>query len=192
MIPLRDLVPSRTAPGVTLVLVAAQASALAFPALRGWWPVWVVNILTIWICGSTLEDRMGHGRFAVFVALCGGLAAGAAAPASLSGEGLLAMTTPSGAVAGVAAGYLRLFPRARVLALVPVVVGLECIDLPAWVVAGLWIVVHGAAATSALSAGSASVLATAWLAGALGGGAAVRAFLRPERMKVDWWDLPPA
>jgi membrane associated rhomboid family serine protease len=100
------------------------------------------------------------------------------------------MAVPGGAVAGIVAGYLLLFPSSRVLVLVPSVIGVECVDIPAWVVAGLWVVVHGAVASTSGAGGSGTALAMAWCAGALAGGVTVRAFRRRERMRVDWWDLP--
>jgi membrane associated rhomboid family serine protease len=70
------------------------------------------NMLYLFIFGDNVEDRLGRLRFVLFYFLCG-LAAGAthilANPSS---------TVPSigasGAIAGVLAGYLVLFPHAEV------------------------------------------------------------------------------
>jgi membrane associated rhomboid family serine protease len=74
------------------------------------------NMLYLFIFGDNVEDRLGHPRFLVFYFLCG-LAAGITHIAFNAGS-----STPSvgasGAIAGVLAGYLRLFPHAQVRTLV--------------------------------------------------------------------------
>jgi hypothetical protein len=86
-----------------------------------------------------------------------------------------------------------MFPRSRVLTLVPVVVGIEVADVPAWAVFGLWAALQAAAAWSTLAwsppadaAGMAIGAAAGASAGALGG----LLLPRPDRMRVDWWDPP--
>jgi membrane associated rhomboid family serine protease len=74
------------------------------------------NMLYLFIFGDNVEDRLGHLRFLVFYFLCG-LAAGATHIVVNAGS-----TTPSigasGAIAGVLAAYLRLFPQAEVRTLI--------------------------------------------------------------------------
>lgn len=190
MIPVRDVIPARTAPGVTAALLAAMAAALAWPAVREWWLPWTSHAVVLWLAGGTLEDRFGHARFAAFAVVC---AAAAALLPLAWGHGLDIASAGTGAVAGVIAAYLVLFPRSRILTLVPVVIGIELADVPAWVVFALWAALQVAAAWSALSwsssvdaAGAAVSAAAGAAAGALGG----RLLPRPERMRVDWWDPP--
>ena len=70
------------------------------------------NMLYLFIFGDNVEDRLGHLRFLIFYFLCG-LAAGITHIVVNAGS-----STPSigasGAIAGVLAGYLRLFPHAQV------------------------------------------------------------------------------
>jgi hypothetical protein len=188
MIPVRDVIPSRTYPGATVALLAAQAASLVAADARRWWFPWCVNVIVLWIFGSTVEDRMGHGRFVVFYLLCG---AASAAVAAAAGAAILATVAAGGAVAGVAAAYFLMFPRSRVLTLVPVVGGVDVVDVPAWCVCGVWAMVHGAAAGAvvALEAGTGGLAMIAGLlAGAVTGGLGWLVFRRPERMRVDWWD----
>jgi membrane associated rhomboid family serine protease len=79
-----------------------------------------LNMLTLWIFGNNVEDALGRGRFLLFYLLCG-LAAAAAQTASsaLSGDLLLPMVGASGAIAGVLAAYMLLYPRQRVLTFIP-------------------------------------------------------------------------
>jgi len=190
MIPVRDVVPSRTAPAVTLALLAAMGAACAWPAVREWWLPWTAHAVVLWLTGGTLEDRFGHARFAAFEAACAAAALGALRAAGHEADLLWAVC---GAVSGMIAAYLMMFPRSRILTIVPAVIGLEVADVPAWVVFAPWAFLQGAAAWSALAAlvpadmlGMAASVAGGALAGALGS----LLLRRPERMRVEWWDPP--
>jgi membrane associated rhomboid family serine protease len=190
MIPVRDVIPSRTAPGVTLALIGTLAASAAWPEVREWWLPWVSHAVLLWLAGSTVEDRLGHARFAGFAAACA--AAALIAPLA-AGRAAAPPWVVCGAVAGVAAAYAAMFPRSRVLMLVPVVVGVEMTDVPAWVIIGLWAIVQAAAAWSSLTwsaAADAPGITASVAAGAAAGVLAGAALRRPERMRVDWWDPP--
>jgi membrane associated rhomboid family serine protease len=191
MIPVRDVIPSRTAPGVTLVLLAALGGACIWPAVRQWWLPWVSHAAVLWLIGGTLEDRFGHARFAAFAAAC--TAAALAAPAWAS-RGVEPVWGVCGAVAGMIAAYALMFPRSRILTLVPIVIGLEVADVPAWAVFGAWAALQTAAAWS-MQAWSAAAdpagIALSAAAGASAGALGSLLLKRPERMRVDWWDPPP-
>ena len=191
MIPVRDVIPSRTSPVVTLALLAAMGAACAWPAVREWWLPWAAHAVVVWLAGGTIEDRFGHARFAAFAAACA--AAAYAAPIAAGHDSGL-LWAACGAVAGLVAAYLVMFPRARILALVPIVIGVEVTDVPAWAVFGLWAILQGAGAWSLLAwtapadaVGMATGVAAGAAAGTLGG----RLLPRPDRMRVEWWD-PPA
>jgi membrane associated rhomboid family serine protease len=74
----------------------------------------VSNMVVLFIFGDNVEDALGHGTFLLFY-LATGVVAGLANAVLLADE-----TAPgigaSGAIAGVLAAYLLLFPRARVRA----------------------------------------------------------------------------
>jgi membrane associated rhomboid family serine protease len=188
MIPVRDVIPSRTYPGATVALLVAHAASLASADVRRWWFPWCVNMIVLWLFGSTVEDRIGHGRFVTFYLFCAAVAAAASAAVAAI---LLAPVAAGGAVAGVSAAYFLMFPRSRVLTLVPVVAGVDVVDVPAWSVCGVWALVQGAAAGT-VAAGEAGADALAMMvglaAGALAGGLGWLVFRRPQRMRVDWWD----
>jgi membrane associated rhomboid family serine protease len=190
MIPVRDVIPSRTAPAVTVALLAAMGAACAWPAVREWWLPWTAHAAVLWLTGGTLEDRFGHARFAAFAAACA--AAARAAPQAAGREADL-LWAVCGAVSGMIAAYLMMFPRSRILMIMPVVIGIEVADVPAWAVFGVWAVVQAASAWSAL-AWSAQAdplgMATSAAAGALAGALGSVVLRRPERMRVEWWDPP--
>jgi membrane associated rhomboid family serine protease len=89
-------------------------------------------MLTLWIFGNNVEDALGRTRFVVFYLLCGVVAAIAQAVASaMAGYAELPMVGASGAIAGVLAAYLLLFPYARVLTAVVIVIFIRLVYLPA-------------------------------------------------------------
>jgi membrane associated rhomboid family serine protease len=190
MIPVRDVVPTRTAPGVTLALLGALGAACAWPEVREWWLPWIAHGVVLWIAGGTVEDRLGHGRFAVFVAACLAVAIGAPA---VAGQGPTPASAVCGAAAGIIAAHAVMFPQSRVLTIVPVIVGIEVADVPACVIFALWFLVQVGATWAGRSwpqladpLDMALSAATGAAAGVLG--SAVLG--RPERMRVDWWDPP--
>jgi membrane associated rhomboid family serine protease len=75
------------------------------------------NVLFLWVFGNNVEDAMGHARFIAFYLLCGALAALAYALANP--HSTVPATGASGAVSGVLGAYLLLFPRAKVLLVLP-------------------------------------------------------------------------
>jgi membrane associated rhomboid family serine protease len=98
------------------------------------------NMLFLWIFGNNIEDSMNRAVFVAFY-LLGGLAA--------LGVQVLADTNSaiptvgaSGAIAGVLGAYARLYPRARVVTLVLIVIIFTVITLPAVLVLGLWFILQ--------------------------------------------------
>ncbi|HXU83843.1 MAG TPA: rhomboid family intramembrane serine protease [Polyangia bacterium] len=101
--------------------------------LHGSWSHVLGNCLFLWVFGNNVEDSMGRGRFLIFYLLCGLAAAAAQIAASPSSP--VPMVGASGAISGVLAAYLFLYPRVRVLTLV----GWFLISLPAYLVLLSWI-----------------------------------------------------
>lgn len=98
------------------------------------------NMLYLWIFGNNVEDAMGHTRFIAFYVLCG--VAAAAAQALPNPDSAIPMIGASGAISGVLGAYLLLYPRARVLVLVPLGFYTRLLRLPALFVLGLWFVLQ--------------------------------------------------
>jgi len=94
------------------------------------------NMLYLWIFGDNLEDRFGHIKFLIFYLLCG-IAAMAAQFVFSSGSDVPNLGA-SGAIAGVLAGYILLFPQGKVR----VLQGQQVVQVPALIVIGLWIVLQ--------------------------------------------------
>jgi len=94
------------------------------------------NMLYLWIFGDNVEDRLGHGIYAVFYILCG-LGATFAQMAVSMGSNVPNLGA-SGAIAGVLGAYLLMFPRGKV----NVLMGRAIVPMPALVVLGLWILLQ--------------------------------------------------
>jgi membrane associated rhomboid family serine protease len=85
---------------------------ISYQFLHGGWMHLITNMLFLWVFADNVEDAFGHIGFLIFYLLCG-VAAGmlhtlvmSQSPAPLIGA--------SGAVSGVLASYLLLYPRARI------------------------------------------------------------------------------
>ena len=92
------------------------------------------NMLFLWVFGDNLENMLGHIRFAAFYIVCG--IAAALAQIVLDSDSVIPMLGASGAISGVLGGYLLLFPRRRVRALIFNFLT----EVPAYVAVGIWIV----------------------------------------------------
>jgi membrane associated rhomboid family serine protease len=70
----------------------------------------------------------------------------------------------SGAISGVLGAYLVLFPKARVLTLIPIFIFLQVAELPALVVLGLWFVLQFINGMISVGSGTAGMGGVAWWA----------------------------
>jgi membrane associated rhomboid family serine protease len=107
--------------------------------LHGGWGHLFGNMLYLWIFGVNVEDRMGHVAFLLFY-LASGVIAGLAHIFSQP-ESVVPTVGASGAIAGVLGAYLVLFPRARVLTLLPTFPP-ALAQIPAVFFLGLWFVLQ--------------------------------------------------
>jgi len=219
MIPLRDIIPSRTTPVVTISLIAVNVLVFLYELALGrgvdaftlYWGLvpaafsWVTvltsmflhggilhvagNMLYLWIFGDNVEDRMGHGRFLVFYLLCG--VAAALAQTITAPDSLVPMVGASGAIAGVMGAYFVLYPKSRIVTLVPLFFFFQIIEVPAILFLGIWFLmqfVSGLGSIVTVAARSTGGIAFwAHVAGFVAGISGVVVFRRPERQRVEWW-----
>jgi membrane associated rhomboid family serine protease len=94
------------------------------------------NMLYLAIFGDNVEDRFGHFRYLVFYLICGVVATFAQLAVNTGSN--VPNLGASGAIAGVLAAYLVLFPTKEVT----VVLGWVITRLPAIFVIGVWIVLQ--------------------------------------------------
>lgn len=170
MIPLRDVIPTRTTPYVTISLVTLNVLVFLYqfslgpavnrfvftfglvPAYFSWINVLTSmflhggflhvagNMLYLWIFGDNVEDRMGHGRFLAFYLLCG--TAAALGQTFTAPDSMIPMVGASGAVAGVMGAYFVLYPHSRIVTLLPLFIFIQIIEVPAIFFLGVWFVMQ--------------------------------------------------
>ena len=105
--------------------------------LHGGWLHLLGNMLFLWIFGDNVEGAMGHGSFLLFYLVSGAVATLAHVVANpLSREPTVGA---SGAIAGILGAYLILYPRARVLCLIPLWIFVQVIWVPAILFLPVWI-----------------------------------------------------
>jgi membrane associated rhomboid family serine protease len=150
--------------------------------LHGGWFHIVSNMWVLFIFGDNVEDRMGSGQYLVFY-LLSGVAAGLMQAFLLPGSAA-PMIGASGAIAGVLGAYLVLFPRARILSLVPIFFIFTLIEIPAIIFLLFWFASQ--LFSGFLSLGGASGSGVAWWAhigGFLFGLLSVFVFARRRRVR---------
>ncbi len=118
----------------------------AFPTLftsmflHGGWLHVLGNMLYLWIFGDNVEDSMGHLRFLIFYLFCGLIAT--FTHIFVSANSQIPTIGASGAIAGVLGGYLLLFPKARVLTLIPIFFFIRIVRLPAYFLLSFWLILQ--------------------------------------------------
>ena len=142
------------------------------------------NMLFLWIFGNNVEDSMGPIKFIGFY-LLGGVAA-LALQVAISPDSTVPTIGASGAIAAVLGGYIVLYPRARVLSLVFIILLFTVIELPALWVLAIWFAEQAAFAAAGLThptGGSGGVAYFAHVGGFVFGLAAIR-LLATHRKQV--------
>jgi len=120
------------------------------------------NMWFLWVFGRAIEDILGHLKFLVFYLACG-LAAGlihilvnASSPVPTVGA--------SGAIAGVMGAYLIKFPRARIVTLIPIIIFITTVDIPAAFLLLYWFAIQFFSGVGSVGYSQASSGDVAWFA----------------------------
>jgi len=97
----------------------------------------IMNMWFLYIFGDNIEDRLGHIRYLVFYLFCGVVA------------GLVHLLTnwnsniptigASGAISGVMGAYLLLYPRSKILTLIPIFFFFQFVEIPAFIFLVFWL-----------------------------------------------------
>ena len=155
-----------------LAVIPPVLTFITYQFLHGGFLHLAGNMLFLWVFGDNVEDAMGHRNFILFFLLCGiagGLAHFIAFPSSQA-----PLIGASGAVSGVLAAYLILYPRARVFGLM---FNFIPVNLPVWITLGAWI---GFQLWHVTFGGAAETAWWAHIGGLAMGAASVRLFARPQ------------
>ena len=209
MIPLKDVIPSRTRPVVTTMIVAINVLVfllqLTLPPGDVERFIYTFGLVPAHFSVPSLFTSMfvhgglGHvGGNLLYLWIFGDnvedrlghgrflvfyLATGVVAALSqtaMDPESTVPMVGASGAIAGVMGGYFVLYPQSRVLTLFPFPVML--FEVPAIFFLGLWFVMQFLSGLGSLASAAGQGL-PGFIAGVL----LVRLMQRPERQRVEWW-----
>ncbi|MDP8252777.1 MAG: rhomboid family intramembrane serine protease [Candidatus Kaelpia aquatica] len=197
MIPLRDEIPTRNFPLITIILIVLNGvvflcqrqhssyiylrdtlslipvkiffsqdpkfylTLFTYMFLHAGWIHFLSNMLYLWVFGNKIEDLLGHMGFTYFYIISGvgaGLIHAAIHPTS-------AMPTigASGAISGILAAYLILYPATRIVTLIPIFIFWQVVKMPAYVFIGLWFIFQFFYGFSSLAAES-NISGVAWFA----------------------------
>jgi len=142
------------------------------------------NMLFLHIFGDNVEDVLGRGRFLLFYLLCGlGAVLG---QILVDPDSVVPMIGASGAISGVLAGYMTLFPHARVVTLIPIFIFIHFMEVPAVVFIVLWFalqLVQGYLALGIIAEGGGGVAWFAHIGGFLAGLLCVRVLYRKPKAR---------
>ncbi len=142
------------------------------------------NMLFLHVFGDNVEDVLGRGRFVLYYALCGLGAVGG--QILVDPSSMVPMIGASGAISGVLAGYVTLFPHARVVTLVPIFIFIHFMEVPAWIFIVLWFVlqlVQGYLSLGIIGEGGGGVAWFAHIGGFLAGLVFIRTMYRKPRAR---------
>lgn len=130
--------------------------------LHGGWLHIIGNMMYLWIFGDNVEDAFGHFWFLVFYLLSG---CGAAALQILvDTQSTIPMVGASGALSGVLAAYLFMFPGRSVRVLVFLGIFVTVVTLPAILVIGFWVLLQFLAGFASLGPETAQTDGVAYFA----------------------------
>jgi membrane associated rhomboid family serine protease len=167
VIPVKDVIPSRAVPALTIAIVSVNALVFLSGWALGVSDTWTgrfgfvpaahdfrrllpsmffhegalhcgLSLLYLWIFADNVEDRFGRARFVAFYMLCG--TAAGLAQAAIAPASTVPLIGASGAAAGVMGAYFVLYPTSKVLMLVPWPMSL--IEVPAVMLLGVWVSLH--------------------------------------------------
>jgi membrane associated rhomboid family serine protease len=111
------------------------------------------NMWSLYIFGDNVEDRLGPLRYAGFYLLAG-IASGVV-HLVLHPNSQIPTVGASGAIAGVMGAYFVLYPRSKILTLIPIFIFPWLVEIPAFVFLGIWFLLQflGAAGADGASGG---------------------------------------
>src|SRR5713101_3861275 len=210
MIPLRDVIPSRTTPYITITIIVLNALAWLFEVSL---PHDVLNefltvygVVPAYFTALTLVSSMFlHGSWShvignmwylwifgdnvedrvghgrfIFFYLLCGIAAGLGQVA-VDPNSMLPTIGASGAIAGVMGAYFVLYPHSRVLTLIPWIF-IQIVELPAITLLGFWFLMQ------LFSAGAIAVTASSHGSGGVAFAVGLGGVFLFRKRQLDPWD----
>ena len=146
----------------------------------GFWHL-IGNMWFLYIFGNSVEDRLGHLRYLLFYILCG-IASGLF-HLIINWHSKVPTIGASGAIAGVMGAYFLLYPRARILTLIPIIIIPYFIEIPAFLFIGIWFLFQFINATGS-SAHSGGIAWWAHIGGFLFGVIFLKLFMHVPELSI--------
>ncbi len=149
--------------------------------LHGGWGHLISNMWILFIFGDNVEDRMGKVRYFLFYILCG-LIAGFT-HFILHRNSAVPAIGASGAISGVMAAYMVMFPKSTIVSLVPIIIIPLFIPIPALIYIGIWFLMQLLSGTTSLMLSNSATGIAFWahIGGFIGGLFLYRFFDSPGR-----------
>ncbi|NLP36246.1 MAG: rhomboid family intramembrane serine protease [Firmicutes bacterium] len=120
--------------------ISALTPLITYQFMHSSWVHIGSNMLYLWVFGDNIEDRLGHIKYLLFYLLMG-IIAGLVQVFFDPGSSI-PIIGASGAVAGILGAYLISCPRARVVALIPVIFLFTVAEVPAVIFLGFWFILQ--------------------------------------------------
>ncbi len=140
-----------------------------------------INLLYLLVFGPRVEEALGSVRFLALY--LGAAAVGSSAQVLAQPQAMVPAVGASGAVAGVIAAHLVLFPGATLGSLAPVLVFHAVADIPALLLLVLWVVAQVVSVGAASITDAGAVAWTAHVGGFVGGLVLARVLRVPRRRR---------
>lgn len=136
------------------------------------------NVWTLWIFGDNVEDRMGSFRYLLFYLICGLFAGLTHFLTNI--HSTVPAVGASGAISGVMAAYMWMFPQSRILFVFPLFFIPFFFELHSFIYIGIWFLGQLISGTSALfeSEDKAGIAFWAHIGGFMAGLLIYKLFLR--------------
>lgn len=180
-----SIIPARLLDGQPLFFLSLFTSMFMH---AGWFHL-LSNMLTLYIFGDNVEDRMGPILFLLFY-LLGGLVAGML-QTIINLNSIIPILGASGAIAGVLGAYMFLYPRARVTTIIFIFIFPWFVEIPAILYLGFWFVSQLFSGFSSIGAIAGGVAWWAHIGGFLFGLLLGKFFLfRPPPLPPSMYQFP--
>jgi membrane associated rhomboid family serine protease len=137
------MVPVRYSdPGISgqFTLIEQLVPFFSYMFLHGGFLHLLGNMWFLYIFGDNVEDRLGPSRFVAFYILSG--IAAVLIHLATNWHSRLPTIGASGAIAGIMGAYFLLFPRSRILTMVPIFFFPLLFELPAIFFLGYWVLIQ--------------------------------------------------
>jgi membrane associated rhomboid family serine protease len=215
LIPLKDTIPSRSFPVVTILLIIINVAVFLFGVfvldsrqaelmifkyglipdnirlsevtsiyefrtfilrpfltnmfLHGGWGHIISNMWILFIFGDNVEDRMGKVRYFLFYIICGLIAS--FTHFILHRNSAVPAIGASGAISGVMAAYMFMFPKSTIVSFVPIIIIPLFVPIPAMIFIGIWFLGQLLSGTTSLMLSNAATGIAFWahIGGFVGG-----------------------